>query len=154
MNVNRVTLTAFSDEMEKISGLGDLWQGLLDIFRSKDEKVQRRVDYHFSPKAGNDRWHKLVTNVRDPNFVSALSKHPDADEKLVLHAQTMGDLSRGKPVGKIKSSTMPGKTYEIRDLGGGRLGCQCGDWRYKGSVNPGYECKHIKAHRAGRERAA
>jgi hypothetical protein len=140
--------------MEKISGLRDMWQGFLDIFRSKDERVQRRVDYHFSPKASSDKWRKLVNNSHDPKFVSGLAKHPDADSKLILHAQSMGDLSRGKPVGKIKSSTTPGRTYEIRKLSEGRLGCQCGDWRYKGSVNPGYECKHIKAHRAGQERAA
>lgn len=155
VDVDPVVFSAFTDELEKISGFGEgLWQRFLDIFRSGDERVQRRVDYHFSPKASSDKWRKLVTNSRDPKFITALSKHPGADEKLVLHAQSMGALSRGKPVGKIRSSTNPGRTYEIRDLGGERLGCQCGDWRYKGSVSPGYECKHIKAHRAGLERAA
>jgi len=152
--VDPATLSAFSDELEKISGIRDLWQKFLDIFRSDDDKIKRRVDYHFSPKASSDKWRKLISNSRDQKFVNALATHPGSDEKLVMHAQSMGELSRGKPVGKIKSSTLPGRTYEIRDLGGGRLGCQCGDWRYRGSVNFGYECKHIKAYRAGNERAA
>ena len=150
--VDPVALAAFEDELEKIAGLGDLWQKFLDLFRSKDAKVQRRVDYHFSPKAGDDKWNKLIRNARDQNFVDALSKHEQADPKLVMHVQSMHDLSRGKPVGKVHSSTLPGKMYEIRETSSG-LACQCNDWRFKGSVNPGYECKHIRAHKAGLARA-
>lgn len=163
--MNSISFSAFSGEMEKISAAGErlaflphLWQSLMGLFRSRreiaEQRAERRVEYHFSPKASSDKWRKLVSNAGDPKFIEALSRHPDADEKLILHAQSMGQLAKAKPVGKIKSSTLPGKTYEIRDLGGGRLGCQCGDWRYKGSVTPGYECKHIKAHKAGMERAA
>lgn len=154
------SFSAFSDEMVKISSLGErlaviphLWHRFLDLFRSKDTKAQRKVDYHFSPKASSDKWRKLVANSRDPRFIDALSRHPGSDEKLITHARSMGALSRGRAVGKIRSSTLPGKTYEIKDIGGGRLGCQCGDWRYKGSVNPGYECKHIRAFKAGKEKA-
>jgi len=151
--VDQVSLEAFSDELEKIAGLGDLWQGFLDLFRSKDEKIQRRVDYHFSPNSSSDKWRKLVNNAADPKFVKALATHPDADDKLILHAKSMGDLTNAPPVGKVKSSTLPGKSYEIRKLPGGRLGCQCGDWRYKGSINLGYECKHIRAYKAGKDKA-
>ena len=150
--MDRVALSAFSDEIEKIAGLGDMWQRFLDVFRSGDDKAQRRVDYHFSPKASSDRWGKLVRNARDPKFVSALKSHDQADEKLVQHAQSMHDLSRGKPVAKIDSSTLPGRKYEVRKIPGG-LGCQCNDWRFKGSVTPGYECKHIRAYKAGKVRA-
>ena len=149
--MDQVVLTAFSDELEKIAGLGDLWQRFLDIFRSGDAKTQRRVDYHFSPKASSDKWDKLVRNARDPKFVSALKKHEQADDKLVMHAQSMHDLARGKPVAKIESATLPGRKYEVRKTPSG-LACQCGDWRFKGSVTPGYECKHIRAYKAGRMR--
>lgn len=150
--MNRTSLSAFEDELEKISGVRDLWQRFLDLFRSQGARVQRRLDYHFSPSAGTDKWDKLVRNSGDVDFVKALAKHELADDKLVLHSQSMHDLSKGKPVGKIQSSTRPGKSYEIRSIPSG-LGCQCNDWRYKGSVNPGYECKHIRAHRAGKVRA-
>lgn len=150
--MDSVVLSAFSDELEKIAGLGDLWQRFLDLFRSEDSKIKRRVDYHFSPKASSDKWGKLIRNARNQKFVDALKRHDQADDKLVTHTQSMHDLSRGKPVGKIQSSTLPGRTYEIRKIPGG-LGCQCNDWRFKGSVTPGYECKHIRAYKAGKVRA-
>jgi hypothetical protein len=151
--VDDTTLIAFQDELTKIAGIRDFWENFLDVFRSDDKKVQRKVDYQFSHKAGPDKWDKLVKNVRDQKFVDALSKHPDSDDTLAQHAQSMHDLSRGKPKGKVYSSRLPGRSYEIRSLGGDKLGCTCPDWRFKGSVNPGYECKHIRAHREGKVKA-
>jgi hypothetical protein len=147
-----ISFRAFGDELVKIAGLGDFWQRFLDIFRSKDERVQRQVDYLFSPKAGNDKWKKFEQNVRDPSFVKQVANHPDADSKLVLHAQSMHELSHAPTINKIKSSRLPGRTYEIKQLSTG-LGCTCPDWRFKGSIAPGYECKHIKAHGVGRVQA-
>lgn len=140
---------AFADEMSKIAGLGDMWQQFLDLFRTEGGKAQRRVDYHFSPKAGKDKWEKLVRNVRDPKFVDQLAEHPESDETLIQHAKGMRDLSRGRTVAKIKSSRIPGKSYEVKQTGE-YLACTCPDWRFKGSINPGYECKHIRAHKAGK----
>ena len=150
--MNEVTLSAFNDELEKISGLKDWWQGFLDVFRSQDAKVKRRVDYHFSPQAGPDKWDKFVRNSEDPKFVNQLAKHEESDPQLVQHAKSMYHLSKGAPEGVIQSMSLPGRTYEIRKIPRG-LGCTCPDWRYKGSVNPGYECKHIKAHKAGKVEA-
>ena len=147
-----VTAQAFEDELSKIAGLGDLWQSFLDVFRSKDTKAKRRVEYHFSPKAGPDKWNKLIKNVRDDKFLKQLAKHPDSDEKLILHAKSMRDLSKGTPVGKIRSSRLAGQTYEIKKTPGG-LACTCPDWRFKGSVNPGYQCKHIRAFKQGKTKA-
>lgn len=145
-------LTAFQDELTKIAGIGDIWQSFLDVFRPEDKRVQRKVDYQFSPKAGADKWDKLVKNVHNQKFVDQLAKHPEADETLAQHAQSMHDLAKGKTVGKIKSSRLPGRSYEVKKIGGG-MGCTCPDWRFKGSVNPGYECKHIRAHKLGKVRA-
>lgn len=150
--VDDVTLAAFEDELCKIAGWRDLWERFTDIFRSHDSKVNRRVDYHFSPAAGVDKWDKFVRNVEDPDFVNKIVRHPDSDAKLIQHAQSMHDLSQGKTVAKIQSSRLPGRTYEIRKVPGG-LACTCPDWRFKGSINPGYECKHIQAYKAGKERA-
>lgn len=149
--VSAVSMTSFLDEMEKISGslLLTLIRRALPDEAKVDEKQLRRLEYHFSPKAGDDKWDKLLRNARSQDFVDLLSTHPESDKGLVLHAQSMHDLSRGKTVGKIYSSRLPGRSYEIRDMGGDKLGCTCPDWRYKGSVNPGYECKHIRAHKKG-----
>ena len=37
---------------------------------------------------------------------------------------------------------------EIREIPEG-LGCTCPDWRFNGSIKPGYKCKHVQAHQAG-----
>jgi hypothetical protein len=84
--------------------------------------------------------------------VKALAQHKKADPKLIQHTQSMHALAKGKTVGKIQSSTLSGKTYEVRKIPAG-FACQCNDWRYKGSVTPGYECKHIRAYKAGKLRA-
>ena len=149
--MDETSLIAFADELEKIGGLRDLFQRFLDIFRTEDVRNQRKVDYFFSPKAGADKWDKFVKNVRDPQFVKEIAKRTD-DEKLQAHAQAMHNLSRAKPLGKIQSARLPGRTYEIRAIPGG-LGCTCPDWRFKGSVTPGYECKHIRAYKEGKAKA-
>ena len=150
--MDEVTLTAFGDELNKIAGVGNLWGKFTGVFRAHDAKIERRVDYHFSPKAGPDKWDKFTKNVEDPDFVSKVTEHPESDAKLVQHAKSLHDLSKGKTVGKIQSSRLPGRTYEVKSVPGG-MACTCPDWRFKGSVNMGYECKHIQAHKAGQVKA-
>lgn len=148
-----MTYAAFTDELEKIAGFRDLWQGFLDLFRSKDQKLNKRIEYQFDPKAGPDKWNKFLKNVKNPDYAKKVMDHPMADEKLKLHTESMHSLAKGDVVNKIKSSRLPGRTYEIRKISGGNLGCMCPDWRFKGSVNPGYECKHIQAHKQGKLKA-
>lgn len=152
--MNPVCLAAFEDEMTKIAGFRELIRRLTDIFRPQDERVKRRADYFFSPKVGREKWDYMPRYAREQKFVDAIKASPLADDKLKTHVQSMHDLSRGTPVGRIDSSKEPGKAYEIRKMSDGSLGCLCGDWRYVGSVTPGYECKHIQAHKAGKARAA
>jgi hypothetical protein len=115
--------------------------------RMADSREKRRVEYHFSPRAGNERWDKFVRSAQSQGFIDALSKHPGADAKLVQHAQSLHDLAKAEPLGKVQSSTSPSKTYEIRKTPDGRLACTCNDWRFKSSVDPGHECKHIAGFR-------
>ena len=150
-------LPSFADELEKDAFFGELWQKVVNIFGgdtppTRSPKVQQRIDYHFSPKAGPDKWDKLVRNARSPEFVQALEQHPDADPKLIQHARSMHDLSRGKTLGKIRSTRLVGRSYEIRKTPEG-MACTCPDWRFVGSVTPGYECKHIEAFKGGRTEA-
>lgn len=151
--MDQAVLAAFEDEMSKIAGFKDLWQSVLDLFRPADARVQRKVGYFFSPKAGKDKWDKLLAGARDKKFVDGIVSSPFADDRLIEHVKSLHDLARGKPVAKIQSDTAPGKSYEVRELGNGQYGCQCGDWRYKGSVRSGYQCKHIRAHLEGKSRA-
>jgi hypothetical protein len=149
------SLAAFQDELEKTALLSELWHKVISIFSStpsQPDKAQQRVDYHFSPRAGRDRWDKLVRNARSSEFVQKLEEHPEADPKLIQHARSMHDLSHGKTIGKIKSTRLPGRSYEIRKTQTG-LACTCPDWRFVGSVNPGYECKHIRAFKRGKTEA-
>lgn len=158
--MNQATLTSFEDELTKIAGIGELWHKLRGLFgqppKGKKEpektKTDLMVDYHFSPKAGDDKWDKFVKNVRDPKFVEAIAHHPLSDKKLIQHTRAMHRMARGSTVGKIQSSRLPGRSYEIKKTSDG-LACTCPDWRFKGSVNLGYECKHIRAHHAGKAKA-
>jgi hypothetical protein len=148
-----VCLAAFEDEMTKIAGFREFVRRISDFFRPQDERTKRRVDYFFSPKVGKEKWDYMPRYAREQSFVDGIVSSPLADDQLKAHVKSMHDLSRAKPVGRIPSGTEPGKTYEIRKLPDGSLGCLCGDWRYVGTVTPGYECKHIQAYKGGESRA-
>jgi hypothetical protein len=139
---------------EKTAGFSDMWEKVKDVFRGEKGRAKRRSDYLFSPKAGTEKWKNFPRNVRSVEFVKAVLKHPDADAKLKEHAKSMHRLSRAKVVGKVESSRGSGKTYEIKKMTRGRLGCTCNDWRYKGSIDQGHDCKHVRAFKEGRTKVA
>jgi hypothetical protein len=120
-------IRAFRDEMEKISA-----------------KTSEQVGKHFSDQ-DKKKWDSFYENTSSKRFVKVLSKHKDSDEKLIQHATSLYNLHKGKTLGKVPSFVGKGE-YEIRKLPAGKLGCTCKDWRFKGSVNPEYKCKHIRKH--------
>jgi hypothetical protein len=134
--------SAFADELIKLSVVAG------------GRKVERRVDYLFSPKAGPDKWDKFLKHVRSPEYAERVVDRAGDDPKMVRHTQAMHGLSRGKVLGKVQSARLPGRSYEVRKMADGRLGCTCPDWRFVGSVDPGHDCKHIKAFRAGKSKVA
>jgi hypothetical protein len=154
--VNIHVYEAMADELEKTAllSLRDVLGKITDLFRSEESKAKRRVDYHFSPKAGPEKWDKFLKNVRSKDFVKLIQDNPLADEQLKAHAASLHALSRSKTVGKVESAKLPGMKYEIRELPDGSLGCTCPDWRFVGSLKPGYECKHIRAFKEGKTKAA
>lgn len=137
--MNPVVLHAFWDELEKISA---------ERPGGVSPRTWRNVEYQFSEKAGPERWDKLVQRASNPLFVDAMITHPMTDERLAKHVQSMHALAKGTTIAKIRSSTSPSKSYEVRKTKDG-TGCTCPDWRFRGSVNPGYECKHIRAAKSG-----
>jgi hypothetical protein len=142
------------DDLKKEAFFKELWEKAKDLFGGEKRRSKRRAEYHFSPKAGTEKWKGFPRNASSKEFVKRIQAHPDADPKLKMHVQSLHDLSKGKTVAKIQSSSGAGKKYEVRKLKGGGVGCTCSDWRYKGSVTPGYECKHIRAAKAGLTKAA
>jgi hypothetical protein len=136
------------DELAKEAGLNDLWAGITSLFGSKKQK--KRVQSH----QDQPDWDRFVRFSASKDFVKALKKSKKSDDQTIMHAESMHSLRHGNEVGKIQSTSDGGKRYEIRELGKGKLGCTCGDWRYKGSVTPGYECKHIKTYKAGKMKTA
>ena len=79
---------SFADELVKIAAV------------PRERKVERRVDYLFSAKAGPDRWNKFIKHIRSPDYAEKVVDRT-TDPKLVRHAQSMHGLSRGKTLGKI-----------------------------------------------------
>jgi hypothetical protein len=150
--VDQTSLAAFGDELEKISGFFDFWRRLFGKKDEAEEKNKLRANYMFSPKAGPEKWDRFAKYVSDPRFLQQLGKHPEADEKLLRHATGMHELAKSPPINTVKSEKLPGKSYEIRSLPNGELGCTCPDWRFKGTTSSGYACKHIRAHRTGQIR--
>jgi hypothetical protein len=152
--MDRGVFIGFMDELQKIAFLTGAWEKVNDLNSAEKRKQQRRVDYFFSGRAGNDKWDKFSKNIKSPEFLKVLSLNPQADDKLKFHAQSMHELANGEIVGKVQSQTSPGKSYEVRKLSGKEdaFGCTCNDWRFKGSINPGYECKHILAIKEGKHK--
>jgi hypothetical protein len=149
-----VSLSAFGNEMTKIAGFKEFFQRILDFFSSPDDRAGRKADRFLSPEVGKEKWDYIPRYAGERGFVSRVLLNPTVDSKMKEHVKAMHRLSRAKTVAKVPSSKGFGKTYEIRELPGGRLGCQCNDWRFVGSVTPGYECRHIREFKAGKSRAA
>jgi hypothetical protein len=145
--MDEALLQAFEDELAKIAESSD-------IMRAERAKARRRANYLFSERAGKGKWSTVPRNAASEPYVEAIEGNDAADSKLRMHVRSLFNLSRGQPVGKVESSSGKGKTYEVRELPNGGYGCTCNDWRYRGTVTPGYECKHIRAHKQGQIKAA
>lgn len=128
--------------------MSSLWDKVRDWASPSSRRARRDVRAHIK-SSDPKKWDRFVTKASSPEFIRQLEKSKDTDDKLVLHAVQMGALQKAPKVSTVKSDKGSGKTYEIRKLPGGALGCTCNDWRYKGSVTPGYTCKHIRAFRGG-----
>ena len=98
------------------------------------------------------KWDSFHANVESPQFVKAIQRDKILPEKLKLHAYAMHHLTVGETVANVEGSS--GKPYDIRALPGGSLGCTCRDWKFRGSVDPGYKCKHLRAHEAGKDKVS
>lgn len=123
-------LFSFSDELVKIA---------------RAPSMKDRADAHF--EAAEKDWTGFEKNLQRPGFRKAVKSHPFADDKLQRYVDNFGGyVGSRKVVGKVPSRTEPGKSYEIRKLPNGRLGCGCKDWQFKHS-HKGSDCDHIEMAR-------
>ena len=86
-------------------------------------------------------WKTFEKNLKLKSFQQVVAGHPQADEKLKKYVDNFGGYLLSKRV-TAKVTGDSGKTYTVKELPGGRLGCNCGNWQYRRSVDGG-DCKHI-----------
>lgn len=106
-------------------------------------KQEVKAERHFETSDPN--WNEFVKNLKSKHFQDAVKGHPQADEKLQAYVENFGGYLRSKDHVATLKSKDSGKNYRIKRVGK-RLGCNCGDWQYKHSVQGG-DCKHIKSLR-------
>jgi len=142
------------DELEKEAFLGQIWDRVVDWFRPEARAAKGHVSAHYE-STNPGRWDQFVTRAANsPEFIKQLQRSNKASDKDVLHAINMAGLQKGPTLGQVESTSSPGVQYQIKKLPSGDFACTCKDWRYKGSVRPGYQCKHIDAHREGLTKVA
>ena len=138
-----------------MAGVALLWDRLRGIFNPEVGRAKKDVAEHFKTEQGPEKWDQFVAHAANSDeFIKQLQRSKSSDDKLVLHATSMGALQKAPTVGEVESEKGSGTKYQIRKLPDGNFACTCGDWRYKGSVHPGYACKHIKAHKQGLNKVA
>ncbi len=113
-------------------------------FYDKNMKDHQRSIDSLHKEESKDKWDSFADKAKDSSFVDAVKNDPRSDDKLKMHVARLNDLHNGNQVASIRGSR--GKSYTVTKLPNGDFGCSCNDWRYKGSVTPGYKCKHIREH--------
>jgi len=113
-------------------------------FYGKNMKDHQKHLDSLHKKESKDKWDSFADKTKDSSFVQAVKNDPRSDDKLKMHTERLHAMHQSKTVAQIRGSK--GKTYSVSKLGNGDYACTCNDWKYKGSVNPGYKCKHIREH--------
>ena len=113
------------------------------FYGKKMKGHQKNIDSLFKEESST-KWDSFADKAKDPSFVQAVNNDPRSDDKLKMHAQRLNSMHNGKTLATISGSK--GKSYTVSKMANGDYGCTCGDWKYKGSVNPGYKCKHIREY--------
>lgn len=102
-------------------------------------RAQTAATKHF--ESADPNWHAFEKNLKLKTFQQVVAGHPQADEKLKKYVDNYGGyLLSKKTTARVTGDS--GKTYVVKELPGGRMGCNCGNWQYRRSVDGG-DCKHI-----------
>jgi hypothetical protein len=128
-----IDIQSFSDECTKIAS-------------STMKALLKAELFHDDPAKD---WNQFEKDLKSKPFQKAMLLHDGtkADSKLVKYVKSYGGYLTSKDrIAGVPSRTS-GKTYPLKKLPGGRLGCGCKDWQYVHSVK-GSDCDHIKAFKA------
>jgi hypothetical protein len=102
-------------------------------------RAKTMAQKHF--ESADPNWNTFEKNLKLKSFQQVVAGHPQADEKLKKYVDNFGGyLLSKKTTARVAGDS--GKTYVVKELPGGRLGCSCGNWQYRRSVDGG-DCKHI-----------
>jgi hypothetical protein len=108
----------------------------------KITKPETKAEIHFMSEKPD--WKAFEKNLRNGKFREAVLKAEQSDPVLKRYVKNFGGYKASKDEVARITSKDSGKTYVVKDLHTGRLGCNCGDWQYKHSAHGG-DCKHIKS---------
>lgn len=138
------------------TGFSAAWEKVREVFlpeaRRRREEVEKLLGKGDTDKS---KWDQMVALATEsPEFIRQLGRQKKVDPKLIVHVKSMREMNLGDTVAQVDSASSPGRKYEVKQLESGGFGCTCNDWRYKGSVNPSYECKHIRAFKQGKIKVA
>jgi len=117
-------LRSFSNELEKIARI------------SPTDKAEA---HHRQTKKD---WRSFERNLKSKKFRKAITEHPTSDDKLRAYVKNYGDYLDSTDLVGIVDSRTSKKTYTIKRLPSGRMGCSCRDWQYRHSVSD-TDCDHI-----------
>jgi hypothetical protein len=122
----KTILPSFTDEMRKIAFVAN--------------KPTEKADAHFIEEVKD--WGVFEKNLKAKGFQKAVLGHPEADAKLKRYVKNFGGYLNSKDIlGKVSSRT-GFKSYTIKKLPNGRLGCNCKDWQYAHSTRNS-DCWHV-----------
>jgi len=113
-------------------------------FYGKNMKDHQKTIDSLHKEESKEKWDSFADKAKDSSFVKAVKNDPRSDDKLKMHTERLHEMHKAKPLAQIQGTK--GKTYTVSKIGNGDYSCTCNDWRYKGSVNPGYKCKHIREY--------
>ena len=132
-------------EPKQPSFLSRLGHFFTKAFYGKKMKDHQKSIDSLHEEESKEKWDSFADKTKDSSFVRAVKNDPRSDNKLKMHADRLNKLHNGTELASIRGSK--GRAYSVIKLSDGTFGCTCNDWRYKGSVNPSYSCKHIKEYK-------
>lgn len=137
-----IYLPSFSEELAGIARVK-----LAYVARTPKMRATVAAEKHFENPDPN--WKTFERNLKGKTFQKVVENDPRADDKLKRYVENYGGFLTSKQVSSKVTSPDSGKEYVIKELPGGRLGCSCGNWQYRRSVDGG-DCKHIRALTEGK----
>jgi hypothetical protein len=112
------------------------------VAKTPTMRAKVQAEKHF--ESADPNWNRFEKNLKLKTFQKVVAGDPRADDKLKKYVDNFGGYLTSKKITAKIVSPDSGKPYVIKEIPGGRLACNCGNWQYRKSVDGG-DCKHIEA---------